>query len=36
MDLGLQGKTALVTGSTGGIGLSIATSFGGAPRKRLT
>ena len=27
MDLGLKGKTALVTGSTGGIGLEIARSL---------
>lgn len=27
MDLGLQGKTAVVTGSTAGIGLAIATAL---------
>jgi NAD(P)-dependent dehydrogenase (short-subunit alcohol dehydrogenase family) len=27
MDLGLRGKTALVTGSTAGIGLATATSL---------
>lgn len=33
MDLGLAGKTALVTGSTGGIGLAAAVGLAG-PRRR--
>jgi NAD(P)-dependent dehydrogenase (short-subunit alcohol dehydrogenase family) len=35
MDLRLQGKLALVTGSTGGIGLAIATVFRRGKRNEI-